>query len=68
MLEGRKPKEAEEDVPADPNVKSALQELQSHLGTRVRLVEGARKKGKLEIEYYSHDDLIRIYELIVRER
>ncbi len=68
MLEGRKPKEAEPDGPSDPNVKAALQELQSLLGTRVRLVEGARKKGKLEIEYYSHEELIRIYELIVRER
>ena len=68
MLDGRKLKEAEAETPTDPNVRAALQELQSHLGTRVRLVEGARKKGKIEIEYYSHEELIRIYELIVRDR
>ncbi|HLK65537.1 MAG TPA: ParB/RepB/Spo0J family partition protein [Bryobacteraceae bacterium] len=68
MSEGKKLKDAEPQGPSDPNVKAALQELQSLLGTRVRLVEGARKKGKLEIEYYSHEELIRIYEIIVRER
>ncbi|HTS24732.1 MAG TPA: ParB/RepB/Spo0J family partition protein [Bryobacteraceae bacterium] len=65
MLEGRKLKEAEETV--DPNVKAALQEMQRVLGTRVRIVEGARKRGKIEIEYYSQEDLDRIYAVIVGE-
>jgi ParB family chromosome partitioning protein len=66
MLQGNQVKEAED--PLDPNVKAALQELQRVLGTRVRIVEGGRKKGRIEIEYYSQDDLNRIYEVIVREK
>ena len=65
MMQGKKPKEVEEVV--DPNVKAAIQEMQRVLGTRVRIVEGARKKGKIEIEYYSQEDLDRIYAAIVGE-
>jgi ParB family chromosome partitioning protein len=63
MIEGRTPKQVEE-VEEDPNVKAAIQELQRVLGTRVRIIEGARKKGKIEIEYYSQEDLDRIYSVI----
>jgi len=63
MVEGRTPKPVEE-VQEDPNVKAAIQELQRVLGTRVRIIEGARKKGKIEIEYYSQEDLDRIYSVI----
>ncbi|MDX2179071.1 MAG: hypothetical protein SFV18_05715, partial [Bryobacteraceae bacterium] len=38
--------------------------LRDALGTRVRLV-GTDTRGKIEIEYYSQDDLDRIYTLIV---
>jgi ParB family transcriptional regulator, chromosome partitioning protein len=62
MLEGKKPPESKD--PTDPNVKAALQEMQRALGTRVRIIEGARGKGRIEIEYYSADDLDRIYTLI----
>jgi ParB family chromosome partitioning protein len=65
ILDGKKPKVEEE--PLDPNVKAAIQAMQTALGTRVRIVEGARKKGKIEIEYYSEEDLDRIYAVIVRE-
>jgi hypothetical protein len=37
------------------------------LGTRVRIVEKARKGGRIEIDYYSQDDLQRIYAAIVGE-
>ena len=65
MLEGHKPKDVEE--PTDPNVKAAIAEMMRALGTRVRIIEGARKKGKIEIEYYSQEDLDRIYSAIVGE-
>ena len=56
----------EEDEGVDPNVKAAIGELEQKLGTRVRIVErGAR--GRIEIEYYSGEDLDRIYSLIVGE-
>jgi ParB family chromosome partitioning protein len=48
-------------------VKAAIQEMQRVLGTRVRIVEKAKKGGKIEIEYYSQEDLDRIYDAIVGE-
>jgi ParB family transcriptional regulator, chromosome partitioning protein len=66
MMEGRKPK-AVEDVQADPNVKAAIEELERVLGTKVRIVERAKQKGRIEIDYYSTEDLDRIYAAIVRE-
>lgn len=39
------------------------EELQRALGTKVRILDG-RKRGKIQIEYYSLDDLERIYALI----
>ncbi len=66
MMEGRKPKHVDE-VETDPNVKAAIQEMERVLGTKVRIIEKAKQKGKIEIEYYSHEDLDRIYSAIVGE-
>lgn len=63
---GQEP-EKKEEVRLDPNIKAALQELERTLGTRVRLVQRDENRGRLEIEYYSMDDLTRIYESIVGE-
>ena len=65
MTETRKPKDPEE-VAVDPNVKAALAELEQALGTKVRIVERPNNKGKIEIEYYSSEDLDRIYTLITK--
>jgi ParB family chromosome partitioning protein len=65
MMDGKKPKNIEE-IKQDPNVKAAIQDMESALGTKVKIHEGARGRGKIEIEYYSQDDLDRIYELIVK--
>lgn len=40
------------------------EELQTRLGTRVRIVRQG-EQGKIEIEFYSDEDITRIYELIV---
>ena len=64
MLETRKPKHVDE-VQLDPNVKAAIQEMERVLGTKVRIVEKAKKRGRIEIEYYTPDDLDRIYSVIV---
>jgi len=66
MMEGRKPKNVDE-VDGDPNVKAAIQEMERVLGTKVRIVEKAKQKGRIEIEYYSAEDLDRIYGVIVGE-
>ncbi len=55
------------DAPApDANVKAAIQEMERALGTRVRIFEGGKGKGKIEIEYYSAEDLDRIYTTIAK--
>lgn len=64
MTEGRKAKVVD-DPAADPNVRAALDELERKLGTKVRIVGKPSGKGRLEIEYYSADDLDRIYTAIV---
>jgi ParB family chromosome partitioning protein len=51
--------------PIDPNVAAAVEEMERALGTKVRLVPQGENKGQLEIEYYSAEDLDRIYEVIV---
>ncbi|MCL4401506.1 MAG: ParB/RepB/Spo0J family partition protein [Acidobacteria bacterium] len=64
MVETREPKHADEVQP-DPNVKAAIQEMERALGARVRIVEKARQRGRVEIDYHSQDDLDRIYSVIV---
>jgi ParB family chromosome partitioning protein len=49
----------------DPNIKAAVGELEAALGTRVRIVEKSDQRGRIEIEYYSLEELQRIYESIV---
>jgi ParB family chromosome partitioning protein len=50
----------------DPNVRAAIEEMQTALGTKVRLVPRSGSAGKIEIEYYTQDDLERIYAVIVK--
>ena len=59
----RAPRETGE-VPLDPNVKAAIQEMERALGTKVRVIERAKGTGRIEIEYYSQEDLDRIYAVI----
>jgi ParB family chromosome partitioning protein len=66
MTESRRPKSVDEAA-VDPNVKAAIQEMERTLGTKVKIVEKAKGKGRIEIEYYSADDLDRIYTAIVGE-
>ncbi len=49
----------------DPNVRAAITDLERVLGTRVRIMEKKKGKGSIEVEYYSDEDLDRIYSLIV---
>ncbi len=59
-----KPKE---EASLDPNVRAALDEMAAALGTKVKLISRSGSAGRLEIEYYSKDDLDRIYSVIVKE-
>jgi len=59
---------AEEEPKIDPNVRAAIEDLERTLGTRVRIVEKDKGRGRIEIDYFSEDDLDRIYQLIAGER
>jgi ParB family transcriptional regulator, chromosome partitioning protein len=59
-------KEKQAGPPLDPNVKAALEEMSMALGTKVRLVAKSPTAGRLEVEYYSQEDLDRIYAVIVK--
>jgi ParB family transcriptional regulator, chromosome partitioning protein len=59
--------EANTEKKIDPNIRAALDEMGAVLGTRVRLVPRAGSGGRLEIEYYSQEDLDRIYSTIVKQ-
>jgi ParB family chromosome partitioning protein len=61
-----KVKEESEAPKIDPNVRAAVLEMERTLGTRVK-VQGDEKRGKIEISYFSAEDLNRIYELIVKK-
>jgi ParB family transcriptional regulator, chromosome partitioning protein len=49
----------------DPNRRAAALEMERALGTRVRIV-GSEKRGRIEISYFSGEDLQRLYELLTR--
>ena len=55
------------EEPVDMNLQTQLKgiqtDLQSYLGTKVKLVAG-KKKGKIEIEYYDLSELERVIDLI----
>ncbi len=52
-------------VRIDPNIRAAVLELERTLGTRVRIV-GNASKGRIEIRYFSAEDLNRLYDWIMR--
>jgi ParB family transcriptional regulator, chromosome partitioning protein len=59
------PRVPSEDPLQDPNIKAAVGDLEAALGTRVRIVEKSDQRGRIEIEYYSQEELQRIYESIL---
>ncbi|HXW13333.1 MAG TPA: chromosome partitioning protein ParB, partial [Terriglobia bacterium] len=68
-LRGSKPAkkpDASAAAKLDANVRAAVLEMERTLGTRVKL-QGDEKRGKIEISYFSAEDLNRIYEWIVKK-
>jgi ParB family chromosome partitioning protein len=61
-------KKAARKKTVDPNVKAAETRLRRKLGTRVSIEEnGSEPGGRIEIEYYSVQDLDRFYALLMAE-
>ena len=51
----------------DPNVRSAEAKLRRHFGTKVRIVPASGSSaGRIELEFYNHGDLDRIYSLLTQ--
>ena len=49
----------------DPNVAAAEERLQGAIGTRVRIIQGRSGKGRLELHFFSPDELDRLYEMVL---
>jgi ParB family chromosome partitioning protein len=50
----------------DPNMVAAEESLQSALGTKVRIVQGSTGKGRLELHFYSAEELDRLYDIVLK--
>jgi ParB family chromosome partitioning protein len=61
------PERKPEPAPQDPNVRAAVEDLERALGTRVRIIERGKGRGRVEIDYFSVEDLDRIYSAIIRD-
>lgn len=63
-----KPKKEKREKKVNEQLEAVYHEMENRLteqiGTKVRIVHGRGKRGKIEIEYYSQDDLNRIIDLI----
>jgi ParB family chromosome partitioning protein len=49
----------------DPQIASLEDKLKQELGTKVNLKHKGKKGGKIEIEYYSLDELNRLLEILL---
>ena len=59
---------AASDVHLDPAMRHAQEELRRALQTDVRLIERGSARGRIEISYYSTEDLDRLMELMLGAR
>ena len=67
MAQGAKPSVDPAPRPADVHTRAAEDRLRLALGTRVRIIrQGTR--GRLEIDFASEEELIRIFEQLTEQR
>ena len=52
------------EVTRDPNIAAAEESLQAAVGTKVRIHQ-TRKGGRIEIHFYSNEEMERVYQLIL---
>ena len=63
---GNKKKKKLPKLPSD-ELQDFISELQRKLGTKVSVI-GNDRKGRIYIDYYSQDDLDRIYDIVLRQK
>jgi ParB family chromosome partitioning protein len=66
VARSKEPQSPPPTVPLDPNMRHAIQEMERALGTRVRIIEAKDGGGRIEIDYYTADDLERIYNHVLK--
>jgi ParB family chromosome partitioning protein len=54
-----------EPISLDPDIANLLERLQYKFGTSVSLKSQSTDNGKLEIQYFSQSDLVRIVDLLL---
>ena len=63
-----KPEKVKKEIPEDKSLEVIYQDLEEKmkqiLGTKVSITSKGNGSGKMEIEFYNHDDLDRIIEMI----
>ena len=65
-IQENKPEKPKND-PVDDFIYTDLEEkMKAAMGTKVSIKQKAKGKGKIEIEYYSREDLERIFEAITK--
>lgn len=64
LILGNKKKKKMAKLPSD-ELQDFISELQRKLGTKVSVI-GNDRKGRIYIDYYSQDDLDRIYDIVLR--
>jgi len=64
-----KAKPDEEEADLDANTKDAQLRMQMYLGTKVKIVEKPKQNGgRIEIDYFTPDELMRLFDMIVKDR
>ncbi len=63
ILEGRPVQAA---TRRDPNVTAAEEALQRAIGTKVRIFQGKKGAGRLEIHFYGAEEMERVYQMLLR--
>jgi ParB family chromosome partitioning protein len=65
-IDGPTPRTPRPPTPPDVHTRAAEERLKIHLGTRVRIVRKG-KGGRIEIDFTSEDELIRIFETLTED-
>ncbi len=64
LLSGKKDAKKSIEKAKNPEITRLEEELQHHLGTKVRIHQGT-KRGRIEIQYFSNEDLQRVLGLVM---
>lgn len=68
MSKKEKPAKNVDKISIDPNLSTFINQLQEHLGTKIKLQSSKKdySQGKIIIDYYSFEDLTRLQELMAK--